>query len=263
MTGREQIAEAFRKARQQGRAALIPYVTAGVPDLRALPEILRALGEAGADLVEVGIPFSDPLADGPVLQRAATWALAQGVRLADIWQTLNGVVDGPVRVALTYVNTVLRRGPETFMGEAARAHLAGAIIPDLPWIEGLEVRRAAQAAGLAVIPLVAPTSTDQHLEAIAQGEGFVYAVSVTGVTGMREEVAAGVEELVRRVRERVDLPVAIGFGISTPEQARQVGKVADGVIVGSALMARIMEAPAEAAEQAFRFTRSLRQALEA
>lgn len=256
------IDNAFRQSRAQGRAALIPYITAGFPDLAALPGLVAALTDAGADLIEIGIPFSDPLADGPVLQQAATAALAHGTRVRDILQAVKVVSGKTVPLLfLTYVNPILRYGFEDFCRDSHAAGIQGLIIPDLPWREGKPLRVTAQARELAVIPLVAPTSTDAHLMEIRRARGFVYGVSVTGVTGARGEVDQGVSPLVARVKSQVNLPVAIGFGISTPDQARQVGQVADGVIVGSALVNAIAAHPGNAEEVAFRFVRDMKEAL--
>lgn len=257
------ITEAFQNARVKKRAALIPYLTAGYPHLSVLPDLVAALSEAGADIIEVGIPFSDPLADGPILQRASTEALNQGTRVRDILEVVRRVApSAPPLVFLTYINPVFRYGIAEFARDAEKAGIQGLIIPDLPWIEGRDMRKAAKTSGLALIPLVAPTSTAAHLKAIRAAKGFVYGVSVTGVTGVRDAVDTGVEPLVRRVKEAVDLPVAVGFGISTPEQAQKVGQVADGVIVGSALVKAIGENLNRPAEAAYRFVRDMRDALD-
>ena len=255
------IAETFRRAGDGGRAALIPFFTAGYPSLADLPELLRAAEEAGADLIEVGIPFSDPLADGPVLQRAAATALAGGVRVDAILDTLARTQSKVPRVFLTYVNPVLRRGFDRFAEDAVASGMAGAIVPDLPWTEARALRRAFSARRLAVIPLVAPTSTDAHLAALRRAAGFIYTVSVTGVTGARRSVADDLQTLVARIRQAVPLPVAIGFGIATPEHAQAIGQFADGVIVGSALTEAIMRRPQAAAEATYAFLRPMADAL--
>lgn len=253
---------AFAAARSEGRAALIPYVTAGYPDMKTLPGLLEALARAGADIIEIGIPFSDPLADGPVLQRAATQALANGTRIRDILARVAEVSPLlPPLVFLTYINPVYRYGIGEFAHAARGAGVEGLIIPDLPWVEGRDMRRAAEKSGMALIPLVAPTSTAEHLRAIRRGRGFVYGVSVTGVTGARGLVDMGVAGLVERVRAATDLPVAVGFGISTPDQAREVGMVADGVIVGSALVKAIGDNPGRAEAAAYEFVSAMYRAL--
>lgn len=256
------LTEAFHRARADHRAALIPYVTAGYPHLSQLPEVVRALTEAGADIIEIGIPFSDPLADGPVLQRAATEALEKGTRVRAILDMMASITpNAPPLVFLTYINPIFRYGIVDFSRDASQAGMCGLIIPDLPWVEGQDMRHAAQNAGMVVIPLVAPTSTDHHLKAIAKAQGFVYGVSVTGVTGMRQSVDQGVKTLVERVKQFVSLPLAIGFGVSTPEQAQAVGAMADGVIVGSALVKNMGEHPEAAAEVAYGFVKELSDAL--
>ncbi len=256
------IDQSFAQAREEGRAALIPYITAGYPDLEKLAGLVGALTRAGADIIEIGIPFSDPLADGPVLQKAASQALSQGTRLSSIFEVVRSISrQAPPLVFLTYINPVFRFGIERFMASAREAGVQGLIIPDLPWTEGASLRTAARAQKLALIPLVAPTSTPAHLHAIRNAKGFVYGVSVTGVTGAREVLDAGVERLVRRVKAAVSLPLAIGFGIATPMQAQQVGRLADGVIVGSALVEEIGKEPRRAEENAFKFVTELRQAL--
>ncbi|PSR20388.1 MAG: tryptophan synthase subunit alpha [Sulfobacillus acidophilus] len=256
------IEEAFQEAKQQNRAALITYITAGYPNLEILPNLVRALSEAGSDIIEIGIPFSDPLADGPVLQRAATVALNRGARVSKILAAVEGfAADAAPLVFLTYINPVFHYGVGRFAQDAVQAGIQGLIIPDLPWVEGRELRTAAEASRIAVIPLVAPTSTDAHLRAIGRARGFVYAVSLTGVTGVRKVVDAGVRPLVERIRHFTRLPIAVGFGIATPEQAHEVGEVADGVIVGSALVDVLTHNPGREEEAAFRFVHDLSQAV--
>jgi tryptophan synthase alpha chain len=259
----KRIDQAFELAKDQDRAALITYVTAGYPNLEILPSLVAALTEAGSDIIEIGIPFSDPLADGPVLQRAATAALNEGARVSKILSTVETFAprSAPL-VFLTYINPVFRYGIGRFSQDAVRAGVQGLIIPDLPWVEGRELRGAAEASRIAVIPLAAPTSTDAHLRAIGRARGFVYAVSLTGVTGARKLVDAGVNPLVQRIRQFTRLPIAVGFGIATPEQAREVGQVADGVIVGSALVDVLTHNPGREEEAAYQFVRDLSRALQ-
>lgn len=256
------IQEAFKEARRQDRAALIPYITAGYPSLDHLAPLVKALEAGGADLIEIGVPFSDPLADGPVLQHAATAALASGVKLQHILDRVAGLDVSVPLVFLTYVNPIYRRGIERFIGDSRQAGIEGLIVPDWPWVEMQGIRKLARKHQMAMIPFAAPTSTDAHLDAIREADGFVYTVSVTGVTGTRTKVDEGVLPLIARIRKHVTLPVAVGFGISTPEQARETGGVADGVIVGSALVKIIgdnRDNPVVAAE---RFVGTLRHALE-
>ena len=261
MTTTASIQEAFDRSRAQKRAALIPYITAGYPNLAQLEPLVHALEDGGADLIEIGIPFSDPLADGPVLQKAASQALEQGVKVQQVLDAVARLKVAVPLLFLTYINLVYRRGIEEFIRDSHQSGISGLIIPDWPWNESARYQELAYREGIALIPFAAPTSTDQHLDAIAKGHGFVYTVSVTGVTGVRTKVDAGVEPLVQRSRQHTTLPIAVGFGISTPEQARQTGMVADGVIVGSALVQALMDRPDQAPEVAGQFVRTLRNAL--
>jgi tryptophan synthase alpha chain len=253
--------EVFSRAEAQGRAALIPYVTAGVPSLAALPGLIAAAFSGGADVLEVGVPFSDPLADGPILQRAAEMALAGDYTLAGLFQTLAATPKaGPV-VLLTYINPVLAWGPEHFVDAARDAGVSGLIVPDLPWEESHDLDRMCRRGGLALIPLAAPTSTDAHLRRIGRARGFVYAVSLTGVTGVRQQLDPDLPAFAARVRRLARLPVAIGFGISTPDHARAVARLADGVIVGSALVRAVMEAADDPAATVRAFVAQFREAV--
>ena len=230
--GAERIRAAFEQSGK--RAALMPYLMGGHPDLETSRACLAAAVDAGADLIELGIPFSDPLADGPVIHAAGTAALDAGVKPGDVL-ALCAEISGRVPVLLmVYANLVLAHGGEDFARRAAGAGAAGLIVPDLPHEEAATLRDACGAAGLALIPLVAPTTTDTLLRQIgAAATGFVYAVSLVGTTGERGELPPGLAELVERIRAVTRVPVAVGFGISTAPQARAVGELADGVIVGS------------------------------
>lgn len=240
-TGADRIRDAF--VHPGKHAALMPYLMGGHPDVETSRACLEAAVEAGADLIELGIPFSDPLADGPVIQEAGTTALAAGVTPDDVLALCKGVGDRVPVLLMVYANVVLSHGGEEFVGRAAAAGAAGLIVPDLPYDESEGVRRACDAAGIALIALVAPTTPDDRLRAIgADARGFVYAVSLTGTTGERGDLPPGLPELVERVRGATQVPVAVGFGISTEEQARSVGELADGVIVGS----RVVRAAGEA-----------------
>jgi tryptophan synthase alpha chain len=229
----DRIANAF--AQSAKRAALMPYLMGGHPDLETSGACIDAAAGAGADLLELGIPFSDPLADGPVIHAAGTQALQAGVKPADVLKLCEHTSQRLPVLLMVYANLVLAHGgAEAFVGRARDAGAAGLIVPDLPHDESAAVRDACDAAGLALVPLVAPTTPAERMEAIgADARGFVYAVSLTGTTGERDEVPPGLPELVDRVRGVTGLPVAVGFGISTEEQARRVGELADGVIVGS------------------------------
>jgi tryptophan synthase alpha chain len=241
-TGNERIAAAFAAA--GGRAALMPYLMGGFPDVEGSVRIGEAYAEAGADLVELGVPFSDPLADGPVIQAAGTRALAAGTTLPEVVEAGRRIAERVPVVLMCYANPILARGLERFTTEVAEQGISGLIVPDVPMEEAGEMRDACDAAGLALVPLVAPTSTDERLAAIgANARGFVYTVSVTGITGERSGIAAGLSEFLDRVRAHADVPVAVGFGISTPDHARAAADAgADGVIVGSRLVRAAIEA---------------------
>jgi tryptophan synthase alpha chain len=234
--------EALRAARTPG---LVTYVTAGDPDLPRTAAILRALARAGADVLEVGVPFSDPLADGPVIQRATERALASGTTLQRVLATVADVradVDAPI-VLFSYANPILRLGAERFGDEARRAGVDGVLVLDLPIEEADEFRGMLAARGIDTILLLSPTTTDARLrKAAALGSGFLYAISRLGVTGARDRLADGAREMVQRIRAVSHLPVALGFGISKPEHVREVGQWADAAVVGSALVAMIAEA---------------------
>jgi tryptophan synthase alpha chain len=229
------------------RAALMPYLMGGYPSIEESVSAGLAAADAGADLLELGIPFSDPLADGPVIHAADTAALAAGA-------TPHGVLGACERLAvrvpvvlMVYANIVLTAGASAFALKAASAGASGLIVPDLPHDESDEVRAACDAEGLALVPLVAPTTTPERIAAIgADARGFVYVVSLTGTTGERDEIQEGLAKTVERVRASTDVPVAVGFGISTPEQARSVAELADGVIVGSRVVRAAGEGGAEA-----------------
>jgi tryptophan synthase alpha chain len=235
----------FAELRRRDRAALVAYGVAGYPDLAGSLASFRAMAEAGADVLEVGPPYSDPLIDGPVIQRAVAAALEAGTRMDDVLglvAELTASVEAPV-VLLVYYNLVAHRGPRRFAAELAAAGACGAIVPDLPPEEAGEWLAAARAARLAPVFLAAPTSTDRRLRAVAEaGGGFVYAQASLGVTGFRAALAAGIAELVARVRTHTDLPVCAGIGISDAEQAATVARFADGAVVGSALVRRLGDA---------------------
>ena len=233
--GIDRIADAF--ASHGKRAALMPYLMGGYPSLDASAEAGLAAAAAGADLIELGVPFSDPLADGPVIHAAATEALAAGATPHGALRVCERVSAELPVVLMVYVNVVLTAGPETFALRAAAAGAAGLIVPDLPHDEAEEIRAACDAEGLALVGLVAPNTTPERVAEIGtSARGFVYTVSLTGTTGERAELPPGLADTVERVREASEAPVAVGFGISTPEQAGAVADLADGVIVGSRLV---------------------------
>lgn len=268
-TGLTPIQRRFAGLASQGRCALMPFVMAGDPDLEATAATLLALQEAGADLVELGIPYSDPLADGPVIQAAASRALAAGTTPAAVLNLLQSLRDRltiPV-VLFTYSNPLLNRGMEAFCDAAAAAGAAGLVVPDLPLEEAVKLSGLAAARGLDLVLLVAPTTPPERMARIhAASRGFTYLVSVTGVTGVRSALQERVGGLVRQLKEQGGTPVAVGFGISGPEQARQVRDWgADGAIVGSALVKRMAEAHSQCrsvSDEAGRYCAELRHALD-
>jgi tryptophan synthase alpha chain len=254
----ERIAAAFEAARAEGRAALMPYMMAGFPDPEASLAVARAYRDGGADLVEVGVPFSDPLADGPVIHAAATRALEVGGGFESALEACRELGDGVPSVMMCYANMVLALGPRRFAGRIAQAGSAGAIVPDLPLEEAAEIRAALEAEGLALVPLVAPTTPAGRRTRICDAaRGFVYVVSDVGVTGERDRLPAALAELLAAVRSEAPVPTAVGFGIATPEQAAAAGHDADGVIIGSRLV-RMAESEPEAIGP---FLRSVREAL--
>ena len=250
-SGAQRIAAAFAAARQQDRAALMPYMMGGFPDLETSAAIARSYAENGADLIELGVPFSDPLADGPVIHEAAVKALDAGTRLEDVLAICREVSERVPVVLMTYTNSILGgEGAATFAAKAAGAGACGVIIPDLPLGEDETIRQTMVDAGLAVVPLVAPTTLGERRDEICRiATGFVYVVSSVGTTGERAEVPAHLQELVADVESRSEVPVAVGFGIGSPEHAATVGQSADGVIIGSKLVRIAADAgPDRAAE---------------
>lgn len=242
MTGPERIAQAFASSGK--RAALMPYVMGGFPDAAGALAMGRAYAAAGADLVEVGVPFSDPLADGPVIHAAGTAALRRGTTLDDVLGLTRELSTAVPTVVMCYSNPILARGPEAFAATLAQAGASGLIVPDLPLEEAPTLLAACDAAGIALVPLVAPTTPGDRLAAIgARARGFLYAVSVTGTTGERDALDAGLGAMLERTRAHTEVPVAVGVGIGTPEQAAGVADAgADGVIVGSRLIRAAGEA---------------------
>jgi tryptophan synthase alpha chain len=215
----------------------MPYLMGGFPDLDGSRAVGLACADAGADLVELGIPFSDPLADGPVIHAAATKALEAGASLHGVLRVCEALAERLPVVLMVYANVVLAGGDRGFVERAAAAGAAGLIVPDLPHDEAGGLREVCDEHGLALVPLAAPNTPRERLAQIAaDARGFVYTVSVAGTTGERKEVPPALKDTVARVREAADVPVAVGFGISTGEQARQVGEIADGVIVGSRIV---------------------------
>jgi tryptophan synthase alpha chain len=244
--GVARIARAFEGARSESRAALIPYLALGYPTPVASLEMAKAAIAGGADLLELGVPFSDPLADGPIIQRATHVALQQGITVArclELARHLRQYENMVPLIFMGYYNPILAYGEEAFCRACGEAGVDGLIVPDLPPEEGDRLESTCRAFGLALIYLLAPTSTPERIRLVTQrSQGFVYLVSVAGTTGAREHLPPDLSVFVNRVRAVTDQPLAVGFGISTPEQARQVAALADGVVVGSALV-RLAGAP--------------------
>jgi tryptophan synthase alpha chain len=240
----ERMAQTFERVRQRDTPGLVTYVTAGDPDLERTAGILRTLDRAGADVLEVGVPFSDPLADGPVIQRATERALTSGTTLKGVLEMVAGTraeVRAPI-VIFSYANPIFRLGAERFADQARDAGIDGVLVLDLPIEEADDFRGILAARRIDTILLLSPTTTDQRLRKAAKlGSGFLYAISRLGVTGARDALADGAEEMVRRIRAVSGLPVALGFGISKPEHVREVGRWADAAVVGSALVSVIAD----------------------
>jgi tryptophan synthase alpha chain len=238
------IADTFNRLRAEGRSGLVTYTTAGDPDLPRSAAILEAIDRAGADVIEVGVPFSDPLADGPVIQRATERALAAGGSLRatlTLIETVRPRIKAPI-VVFSYANPLLRMGIAEFATSAAAAGVDGVLALDLPIEEAEDFRRTLAGSGLDTIFLLSPTTTDARIRKAAElGSGFLYGISRLGVTGARDRVATGAETLVRRIRTQTSLPIALGFGISRPEHVAEVTAYADAAVVGSALVALIAE----------------------
>jgi tryptophan synthase alpha chain len=253
------LAPGWTTLKASGRKALIPYLTAGYPTRQASADALRSAAEV-ADIIEVGVPFSDPLADGPTIQRSTFEALRQGMTLAGTLELISSTQpDSPV-VIFSYLNPILQYGVERFLHDAEQLQIAGIILTDLPSGGDPALESTIQRSGIDLVRLVAPTTRADRLQrTVADAQGFVYLVARLGVTGARGALALDLDESIRRVRAATSLPVAVGFGISTPQQARTVGQMADGVVVGSALVEILGKDGAGAAR---RFLGSLRDALD-
>ena len=236
------IEKTFRNLKREGRSALIPFITAGDPDLEITKSLVLEMEKKGANIVELGVPFSDPLADGPTIQAASERSLRKGTTLEKVLlavKQLRGKTEIPL-VLMTYYNPVYRFGLNRFIKEAVSKGVDGVIIPDLSPEEGEDLRRKAGKAGLALIFLLAPTSSLKRIRLVgARTRGFLYYVSLTGVTGARDNLSSTIPSSLRKIRSHTDKPIAVGFGISSPEQARAVASWAEGVIVGSALVSII------------------------
>lgn len=227
----------------KNKKAFIPFITAGDPNLETTKKLLLALQEAGADLIEIGIPFSDPVAEGPVIQEADLRALGAGTttdKIFDMVMSVSEQLEIPV-VFMTYINPVYVYGVEKFAKRAKECGVSGIIVPDVPFEEKEEIQSVFSHYDVTVISMIAPTSSDRVRVIAKEAEGFVYCVSSMGVTGVRTEISTGIADLIRKVKEVKDIPCAVGFGISTPEQAKAMAAVSDGAIVGSAIVKIVAE----------------------
>lgn len=244
-SGLDRIAAVFAAARASGHRVLAPFVTAGGPDVETSVAVIEAADRAGASLCELGVPYSDPIADGPVIQASYTRALGAGLTLEDVFVVASEAasrVRMPLLAMASYA-IIFRRGVVRFVADARAAGLAGLVVPDLPLEEADELDAACREAGLALVRLVTPTTPPARAEAIARAStGFLYCVSVAGVTGARSELPDGLAERVRWLATKTTVPILVGFGIAAPDQVRAVGAVADGAIVGSALVRRVADA---------------------
>ncbi len=260
--GGDRLERAFAGARAEGRPALLPFLPVCWPERDATPEIVRAAVEGGADAVELGFPFSDPLADGVTNQRAYEEAIANGATLERLFAITRELRAEGVRVPfliMGYFNPLLAYGARRFVRDAAEAGIDGLIVVDLPPEEAAGFQSLVRAAGMHVVYLLAPTSTDERIARVAEAaSGFIYCVSVAGVTGSRAELPPALPELIGRVRARTDLPLVVGFGISEARHVREVGRIADGAAVGSAFVQAVREAPRERrAERVREFVRGI------
>lgn len=243
--------------------AFIGFVTAGDPDLDASLEIMTAMAKGGCDLIEIGIPFSDPIAEGPVIQEADLRALASGTttdKVFDLTKKLSERVDIPL-VYMTYLNVLFKYGYDRFFQNSKDAGVSGVIVPDLPYEEKDEVQSVADKYDIDVISLVAPTSEDRIKMIAGDAKGFIYTVSSMGVTGMRSKITTDLSAIVSHIKSVTDIPVAIGFGINTPEQAKKYSGIADGVIVGSAIVNLVSEHGKAAPKYVFDYVKSMKDAI--
>ena len=244
----------------ENKKAFIAFLTAGDPDFETSVKNFKAVAEAGADLIEIGIPFSDPIAEGPVIQEADIRALEAGMTTDKVFDLLKEVrkdVDIPI-VFMTYANPVFHYGADRFFKNASEAGADGIIIPDCPFEERHEFDEVAAKYGMDFISMISPTSEDRIKKIASQAKGFIYVVSSLGVTGVRSEIKTDLESIVKLIKEATDTPAAIGFGISTPEQAAKMSKVADGVIVGSAMVRIVASEGVNAPEKLAEYVREMK-----
>jgi tryptophan synthase alpha chain len=255
------IAKKFKDILRKNSKAFIPYIMAGDPGLQRTKELIRILEDCGADIIELGVPFSDPLADGPTIQKAAQRALDEGVTLKKVIEfvaELRLISQIPI-ILMTYYNPVFKYGEERFARDAAAAGVDGMIVPDLPPDEADNLIKHSRKSGLDTIFLLAPTSTDSRIQKVSRAStGFIYYVPITGITGAKLSLDASLESHIARIREVTGKPIAVGFGISTPEEASSISRYADGVIVGSAIVKRV----ADPDEELRKYLLSLRDAIQ-
>ena len=252
----------IKNAFEKGKA-FIGFVTAGDPNLEVSEQIMLSMAKAGCDLIEIGIPFSDPIAEGPVIQEANLRSLSQGTTTDKVFaltKRVSSQVDIPL-VYMTYLNVLFKYGYDQFLQKAKNAGISGVIIPDLPYEEKDELQSVAVNYGIDVISLIAPTSEDRIKMIASDAKGFVYTVSSLGVTGTRSEIKTDLESITKAIKEVTDIPVAIGFGINTPEQAKKFSHIADGVIVGSAIVKIIAEYGVNSPEKVYDYVKSMKDAI--
>ena len=252
------ISDAFKNGK-----AFIGFVTAGDPDLETSEKIMLKMVEAGCDLIEIGIPFSDPIAEGPVIQEANIRSLSKGTTTDKVFELTKKVseqVDIPL-VYMTYLNVLFKYGYDKFLDKAKKSGISGVIIPDMPFEEKAELQSVADTYGIDVVSLIAPTSENRIKMIAAEARGFVYEVSSLGVTGVRSEIKTDLEAITKAVKEATDVPAAIGFGISTPEQAKKYAKIADGVIVGSAIVKIVAQYGKAAPEKVYEYVKAMKDAI--
>jgi tryptophan synthase alpha chain len=258
MTGSNKIAGAFSKGK-----AFIPFITGGDPDIETTEKILLALAEAGADAIEIGVPFSDPIAEGPIIEAADERALKAGCTVDKLFELVTRVkatIEAPL-LFMTYYNPVFAYGVDRFTDQCAACGIDGLIVPDLPFEERDELLGPCRSRGLELISLIAPTSQERIAEIAKNSSGFLYCVSSLGVTGVRDELGSSASQMVERVRAINGIPCAVGFGISTPEQARDMARIADGVIIGSAIVQIIADYGCDSVEHVARYARAIKKAI--
>lgn len=252
------ISDAFKNGK-----AFIGFITGGDPDIETTEKLLYTMSESGADLIEIGIPFSDPIAEGPVIQEASERALAAGCttdKLFDLVAKVSPNLDTPI-VFMTYINPIYTYGKEKFMSKCKECGIQGIIVPDLPYEEKDELTPECNKCGIDLISLIAPTSHERITMIAKEAKGFVYCVSSLGVTGVRSEITTDISAMTDLVRKATDIPCAIGFGISTPEQAKKMSADADGVIVGSAIVKIVAQYGKDSAEHVAEYVRSMKEAI--